>query len=131
MLEIFAEDFPVVKKVPAVMKEELLNIDIHLVSLKKEWNHICVPSKAVTAVCTGATILYCGTADNDNWYYLKDAGWLIDITGNIQEQVSVFLKKLTKESEMEKKQAAKAISKKLNELKLHSFNEIASLLNKK
>lgn len=125
-IERFAENFPVVKKVSRVLKDELSFIDIHLVTLKKEWSHICVPSKAVTAVCTGAMILFCGTADNDNWYYLKGAGWLIDETGDIKKQVVTFIKELAPECIAEKRAAAKTISNNLNELKLKSFNEIAS-----
>jgi hypothetical protein len=128
MLEKFVEDYPVVKKVPAVLKNELSFIDIHLVTLKKEWNHICVPSKAVTAVCTGAAILFCGTADNDNWHYLQNAGWMIEDTEDLKNQVTGFLLSLTKESLAERKQTAYVISKYLNELKFKSFDEIAALV---
>jgi len=130
-LEKFAEDYPVVKKVPTVLKEELSFIDIHLVTLKKEWNHICVPSKAVTAVCTGATILFCGTADNDNWYYLQEAGWLINGSAQLEDQVTIFIQNLTQEALNEKKKSAKAISKNLSDLKTKSFDEIAAFIFEK
>ncbi len=71
---------PAVKIVPSLTKAELGHVDIHLVSLLDEWKHVCVPSKAVSAVCAGQAIIFHGARDSDTWNMLGSAGWIIDGT---------------------------------------------------
>ena len=59
-----------------VERETMHQFDVHVVSLKSEWDHICVPSKAVSAISEGsATILFNCSEKNDNWRLLQKAGW--------------------------------------------------------
>lgn len=51
--------------VSSVAKGQLRFIDVHLVSLLPEWANISVPSKAVSAVCSGSALWYCGPKDVD------------------------------------------------------------------
>ena len=44
--------------VDCVSRQQLGCIDIHLVSLLSRWAHVCVPSKAVSAVCSGSCFLF-------------------------------------------------------------------------
>lgn len=48
-------------------------IDVQIVSLLPEWTHICVPSKALSALQHGSAILYDGSEDSDTWQYVKQA----------------------------------------------------------
>jgi hypothetical protein len=56
---------------------ELAHADVHIVSLQARWKHVCVPSKAVAAVCLGRPILFAGSPDTDTWDQFEQAGWLI------------------------------------------------------
>ncbi len=49
----------------------------HLVSLSRRATHLCVPSKAVSAICLGRPLLFAGSAEADIWRDLGAAGWLI------------------------------------------------------
>ena len=70
-------------------------IDIHLVTLLQKWDHVCVPSKAISAVSQGSAILFESSELNDNWQLLKDAGWRINF--NDFKAVSKFMSNVTKD----------------------------------
>lgn len=109
-------------------REYLKFIDVHLVSLLPNWDHICVPSKAVSAVCEGSGIYICGTSSNDNWTLLKDAAWRIDPDCDFSEIIGEFLDNLTiDEVDLIRKDAQK-ISNRLLELKNQAFAEIAEVV---
>jgi hypothetical protein len=54
---------------------DLAHANVHLVSLKRPWLHISVPSKAVSAVCLGRPILFIGPAEADIMTMLGEAAW--------------------------------------------------------
>lgn len=56
---------------------DLAHADVHIVSLTRDWSHVCVPSKAVSAVCLGRPILFAGSPDTDTWNQMGSAGWLV------------------------------------------------------
>lgn len=56
---------------------ELPWLDAQIVSLLPEWTHVCVPSKAVSAICAGNPMVYIGIEQADIWQFFKDAGWLV------------------------------------------------------
>jgi hypothetical protein len=68
---------PAVKIIPPLTKKDLSHVDIHLVSLLDEWKNVCVPSKAVSAICAGQTMIFHGSEDSDTWHMLGKAGWII------------------------------------------------------
>ncbi len=107
-----------------VPKEDLEFIDIHLVTLLPNWNHICVPSKAVSAVCVGGAIVYCGTIDSDNWHLLNKAGWLINEGSELQQCVNNFFLKFSLEDLANKKKHAHEIANDLLLLKEAAFEKI-------
>lgn len=72
-----AENFSHVRIEPNHQKIDLAQIDIHIVSLSEKWTHICVPSKALSAIEAFGTILFFGNEKSDTWQYVKKAGWLI------------------------------------------------------
>ncbi len=127
-LKTFAANYPAVHIVDGVKKTELKYIDVHLVTLIGKWNHICVPSKAFTAVCSGAPILFCGTQSSDNWYYLANAAWFIDEDRDMQTQIKQFLNRLSHEELSERKENSMKLYSRLTSLKQKAFNDIADYI---
>ena len=122
-----AKDHPAVTLVTGgVQRNELPYIDIHLVSLKAEWNHVCVPSKAVSAVCSRSAFLFCGDRNCDNWHLLGDAGWFIPDDNNMYSYLDSFFEDLTESSIREKKVRAMEVVSRLKEMESTSYQYIAS-----
>ncbi len=88
-----------------ISDKELQLIDIHVVSLRHEWTHICVPSKAISAIQGGNAVLYLGSPDSDTWKMLKRAGWII----KTPTEASKTIEQITDKSLAEKKKAAREV----------------------
>lgn len=121
----------VAKKIPGIIVTEhvernhLKYIDVHLVTLLPEWNHICVPSKAISAVCEGGVLLFCGNKENDNWYYLQKAAWFIEESDKMRSQIKEFLGELTSDKIQQKKIEADKLSLQMEAMKQKAFGCIA------
>lgn len=105
-----------------VPREHLGHIDVHLVSLLGHWSHVCVPSKAVSSVCAGSSFLFYGVPDCDNWHMLDESGWLVEecVSPAIRkQQIRLQISRITPQSILKKKEAAKA-----NRLKLEQRTEV-------
>lgn len=111
----YAQGKPGIILVDRVPRNQLHFIDIHLVSLRTVWTHIAVPSKAVSAVCMGASVLFCGDKESDNWHMLQKAGWFITENDTMHDNVKSFLFTLKESDITQKKAAAVQISKQLQE----------------
>lgn len=109
-------------------REHLKFIDVHLVTLLPDWDHICVPSKAVSAVCEGSGVYICGSLSNDNWALLKDAAWRVDPAGNFSEAIDKFLNDLTIDEVNSIRKEAQKISNRLFEQKIQAFAEIEKVV---
>lgn len=107
-----------------VEREHLQLIDVHVVTLLPEWDHVCVPSKAVSAVCEGASVFICCSELNDNWALLKDAAWRIDVDSDLPDGVGQFLDELTLDEVNLKRGKAKVVSRELLQLKGEAFEQI-------
>ncbi len=112
----------------SVPRSELSFIDVHLVTLLPRWNNVCVPSKAVSAVCEGGAIVFCGNTKNDNWGYLQDAAWLVKDDVHLDMNIKDVMDRISPDSLLEKKKAAVEISKKMQSKKIQAFNDIYSFL---
>jgi hypothetical protein len=104
----YAKAFGHVTVLPMVEPEQLGFIDIHLASLEPAWDHICVPSKAVSAVCAGSSLLLCSSEEGDNWQLLKDASWRINPGDDMAAAVTVAVKSLTPDVVSQKRAGAQA-----------------------
>jgi hypothetical protein len=111
---------------PSIPRSELHHVDIHLVTLLNSWTHMAVPSKALSSICSGATILFCGNKESDNWFLLGEAGWLIEQNDRLKEQVKQTLASITMEEINEKKKKANEITKRLNQMVIDSYDKIAT-----
>ena len=120
-----------VSLIGSVSRPQLGFIDVHLVSLLGRWANVCVPSKAVSAVCSGSSFLFYGIEQCDNWEMLKDAGWLVPQTSDIDQMdaaVSAILDSLSEQSLESKKTAARDIARNLLDSESHAFSQIGALV---
>ncbi|MBI3070818.1 MAG: hypothetical protein HYY84_01695 [Deltaproteobacteria bacterium] len=121
---------PAVKLVDAVSRSELQFIDIHLVSLSPEWTHVCVPSKAVSAICAGQIILFNGLESSDAWRMLGEAGFLVSECSKREArraQMSAVVSSLSNGGVLrQRKDNALRIHDRLIRLEDNSFKSIAA-----
>jgi len=113
----------IVKSVP---RNQLGFIDVHLVSLVKSWTHVAVPSKAVSSVCSGSPIAFCGDPTSDNWQLLQEAAWFIPLENGRKEAIAKLLNDITMEEVQQKKSAASKKAADLQALIIQSYDTIAS-----
>lgn len=114
--------------VTSVPRSQLHFIDVHLVSLRKSWTHVAVPSKAVSAVTMGSAILFCGSRDSDNWFMFSEAGWYIDEELPFDEQIAKFLETLTPETLAEKKSHTSRLYEQLKSDVTSTYDHIAGIV---
>lgn len=84
-----------VERVDFVSRGELPYVDINVASLLPAWNHVCVPSKVVSAICAGTPVLYNANEESEGACMFPDALWLIPDSDTIGEAISCFLNGLT------------------------------------
>lgn len=116
---------------PRVERDQMHLIDIHLVSLLKNWKHVCVPSKAVSAICSGSPILFYGTSDCDNWKMLGSAGWLIQQSSDaeaVAKSVKEFLNGVNADDIQTKKTNAAKLAAELQDEIAAGYDETTRLL---
>ncbi len=111
-----------------INKEYFHLIDVHLVSLNEKWDHVCVPSKAVSAISQGSAVVFDSSKNNDNWDLLKKAAWRFKY--NESDKINLFFKNITKEKIINKRKESIKIKNKLIEIKKKSFNEIYKFIFK-
>lgn len=107
--------------VPSVAKGQLRFIDIHLVSLLPEWANISVPSKAVSAVCSGSSLWYCGPHEVDTFGLFEECSF---ISTDDVESVENTLKSINYESISIKKKEAEMIKKHLKQLEKKAYEDV-------
>jgi glycosyltransferase involved in cell wall biosynthesis len=83
------------------LEKRLGSADIHLVSLKKEWGGIAVPSKFFGSIASGRPILYSGARDSDigHWITKYQVGWVIN-SDNISEAARILARLAMNSSEL-------------------------------
>jgi hypothetical protein len=124
---------PSVKRIDHIPQEHLPYIDIHLVSLLPEWTHICVPSKAVSAICSEKAIAFQGDRHSDIWQMFKKAAFYVDSSRQSDKMIENLNNMLTlsKDSKLLKDKNAQALRyrKQLFERKQSAYDAIADYLS--
>ena len=115
--------------VESIPQSQLCFIDIHLASLIPKWDHICVPSKAITSICQGGSLLYFGSENNDNWCLLGDCGWRIDPDCDLEKQVVLFMDNLNVDELARKKKLSELKAIELTEMEVSAYKEIYCLMS--
>ena len=105
---------------------QLAFVDVNVASLLSDWNHVCVPSKVVSAICSGSPVLYNASVASEGYCMFKDAVWLIPETNDYSIQISEFYKKLNKEDIERKKKAAFRYTCLLCDMRKKAFEDIVN-----
>lgn len=121
------EGITTLKNIP---RSQLHYIDVHLVSLLTKWTHIAVPSKAMSSVCAGGTILFCGSKEADTWVLLQEAGWHIEESEDIDSQVRLFLSQITLNEVLKKKVIGNQVANNLKTMLMKGYEEVVDFILK-
>jgi len=107
-----------------LIQSDIASIDVNLASLLPEWNHVSVPSKAVTAICCGSTLLLNAPPTADAWQMFAEAGWLVEPESNYSVSVTRFLQQLSSETILDKKINAVKIAQSLLQQKESAYQKV-------
>jgi hypothetical protein len=124
----YAKGKPGITILKNVPRSQLHFIDIHLVSLLPSFNHTAVPSKGISSICTGGSVLFCGNDQADTWFMLKEASWFIDIHKELKPQLDSFINNISKSDLEAKKKNAITLAAQLHAMELKSYEEIANFI---
>ena len=92
---------------------EVQYVDICVASLLSAWNHVCVPSKVVSAICNGQPVLYNADEESEGACMFPEATWLLPDSKDLSKSVSFFLLGLSVEDIALKRKAAERYSQEL------------------
>ena len=121
---------PVVSSIPGVVltdyvsAEELAFADINVASLLTCWDHVCVPSKVVSAICAGTPVLYNASEQSEGYTMFPDAIWLIPETDDYDSSIKAFYRSVDQDSIRQKKKAALEYAGRLAAMQDNAFREI-------
>lgn len=121
----FATGRPGITLLSHIPRSQLHYLDLQLVTLLPEWTHIAVPSKAVSAICSGSPILFCGSPESDSYRLLRDAAFLIEDNQQLDQQVAGFLDGLRMEHIQTCKEAAQRVAGQLQSMVQTAYAQIA------
>lgn len=125
----FATGRPGITLLGHIPRSQLHYLDLQLVTLLPEWTHIAVPSKAVSAICSGSPILFCGSSESDSYVLLRDAAFLIDDDKTVDQQIAGFLTGLRIEHIQARKKAAQQLAGQLQMMVKTAYDQIANKIN--
>lgn len=126
ILNTISQNNPIsnIRVVNSVLQSELVYIDVHLVSLLDTWNHVSVPSKAVSAICSNSALWFNGSRECDTYSMFVDCIYHSEAD---LEAVSDVLNSISRLDLNVKKQSAKRIFEELKSLEQKSVQQILSL----
>ena len=103
-------------------------IDICVASLLPAWNHVCVPSKVVSAICSGLPVLYNADKESEGACMFPDAIWLLPGSTDLSKSVSSFLFELSFEDLTLKRSAAEIYSQELTRMEYKSQSTLLKII---
>lgn len=112
-----------------VSAEELAFADINVASLLPCWDHVCVPSKVVSAICAGSPVLYNASDRSEGYCMFPDAIWLIRKSENYDQAIGEFYRSVDMETINRKKQAALNYAYRLAAMQENAFQDIIHYCN--
>lgn len=107
---------------------EMQYVDICVASLLPAWNHVCVPSKVVSAINSGIPVLYNATEESEGACMFPDAVWLVPDSTDLQRSVSVLLNALSENEIFEKKEAAQRYAQELLRVEYNSYSDLLEII---
>ena len=124
------KDLKAVVVLPILTHSEIANIQINIVTLLPAWSHVCVPSKAVTAISCGSAVLLNCSKVTDAWQMFSDAAWIIEPANDYESQIKSFLGDLSIDSISVKRRAAALLARSISDEREREYSKIASYLRK-
>ncbi|HZG26641.1 MAG TPA: hypothetical protein VEZ17_18765 [Chitinophagaceae bacterium] len=107
---------------------DLSNIDVNIATLLPRWHHICVPSKAVTAICCGSSLLLNTMPESDAWQMFKEGAWLIESGKDYRVETGKFLASINRSSISFKKKMAIELAEREIQHKKAAFDRVAGMI---
>jgi hypothetical protein len=114
--------------VESVPQDQLGYIDVHIVSLRTRWTHICVPSKAISAVCSGAACLVVGQQEGDLYQLIGSACWWLNPERCSLYEIIRVVREITDQRIVEKQRYAKIIRDNLINVRNKGYHDFSLYL---
>ena len=114
--------------VPWIEDGDMRLIDIQIVTLKKEWTHICVPSKAISSICYTTPIIFHGSPKGDINNSLSESSWFIEDGKDLDNRIKIFYDSLSAESITIRKKKALMLKKSMLKEYDESITQITKYL---
>lgn len=109
---------------------ELSSFHVHLISLRDDWAHVSVPSKAVTAIMAGSPFLFAGPERSDTWTMLGAAGWRLPADGGTNAEIRGCLDDLAKPGAWRARQVnAERLARELSQTRDVALDALCTALN--
>lgn len=115
--------------VKSVPREQLVYIDVHMVTLLPTFTHYAVPSKAVSAISMSKAIIFCGDKEADNWAMFSEAGWFIPDNETKKTEIEKFCQTVTRELIQEKEERSAVYSKEVKQMVNDSYHFIGNYIS--
>lgn len=107
---------------------EMQYVDICVASLLPAWNHVCVPSKVVSAICRGIPVLYNANKESEGACMFPEAIWLIPVFTELSDSILTFLDTLSAEDILMRKEAAERYSQGFIGMEYTSQSNLLSII---
>lgn len=88
-------------------QSEMQYVDVNVASLLAAWNHVCVPSKVVSAICAGTPILYNANEESEGACMFPEAVWLLPDSESLAIAIRKFLDHVSPEIVSRKREVAR------------------------
>lgn len=115
-------------RVDYVSPNELQHVDVNVASLLSTWNHVCVPSKVVSAICAGTPVLYNANEESEGACMFPDAIWLVPESDNLAVIVMQFLNQLSPDTIHLKREAAQKFARELIKMERKNMLKLLKII---
>lgn len=112
-------------------QNEMQYVDVNVASLLSVWNHVCVPSKVVSAICAGTPVLYNANEESEGACMFPEAVWLLPDSENLAIVIRQFLDHLSPETISRKREAARKYAGEMIRIERHSLLSLLDILKDK
>lgn len=113
-------------------REDIASADVTIASLREQYTHICVPSKAVSSICLGRPILFAGQPQSDTWQMFADASWCIPVSRDGHYDLALLRAILSEIADPERRRVkehrAREIGAALNRMELAGFEQVTKFV---
>lgn len=109
-------------------QNEMQYVDVNVASLLSVWNHVCVPSKVVNAICAGTPVLYNANEESEGACMFPEAVWLLPDSENLTIVIRQFLDHLSLEAISRKREAARKYASEMHRIEKRSLQRLSDIL---